>query len=107
MPNLWTPPVPDYPSTHTVLGAAAATALAGGLGTDFVPFAMTSGGEYPGITRRFWSLSEAAHENGCSRVLAGIHFPAAITAGLIQGGQIGKWVADRSLRPREKRVAAR
>jgi hypothetical protein len=52
--NLLTPPVPDYPSTHTVLGAAAAAVLARFFETDFVPLAMTSGAPYAGITRRFW-----------------------------------------------------
>jgi membrane-associated phospholipid phosphatase len=32
---LLTPPVPDYPSTHTVLGAGAATAMARFFGTGF------------------------------------------------------------------------
>ena len=41
--ELSTPPVPDYPSTHTVLGAAAAAVLARVLETDFIEFSMTSG----------------------------------------------------------------
>lgn len=103
--DLWTPPVPDHPSTHTVLGAAAATAIARAIDTDFVHFTMTSGGEYPGITREFWCLSQAAWENGCSRILAGIHFPTAVRAGFLQGEQIGHWVADHALRARPARVA--
>lgn len=99
LPYLWTPPVPDHPSTHTVLGAAAATALARFFGTDLVPFRMTSGEPYPGITRRFWSFSEAARENGASRVFAGIHFSHAVRAGYEQGEHIGHWVVERSLRP--------
>ena len=46
-----TPPVPDYPSTHTVEGAAAATVMARFFNTDFISFSMTSGAPYPGITR--------------------------------------------------------
>jgi hypothetical protein len=72
--DLVTPAVPDYPSTHTVQGAAVAAVLSRFFETDFVSFSMTSGDPYPGITRRFWSFSEAARENGASRVLAGIHF---------------------------------
>jgi PAP2 superfamily protein len=94
-----TPPLPDYPSNHTVEGAAAATILARYFGTDFVSFSMTSGAPYPGITRRFWSFSEAARENGASRVLAGIHFPAAVQAGYQQGEQIGAWTYEHALRP--------
>ena len=91
------PPVPDYPSTHTVLGAAAATVLAQVLGTDFVSFSMTSGQPYPHITRRFYSFSQAARENGASRVLAGIHFPHAVEAGYIQGAAVGEWTFQNAL----------
>ena len=99
MNYLWTPPVPDYPSTHTVLGAAAATAMAKFFGTDYIDFTMTSGVPYPGITRKFWSFSEAARENGASRVFAGIHFSTAVSAGYLQGAQIGEWVFENALRP--------
>ena len=48
-----TPPVPDYPSTHTVEGAAAATVMARFFNTDFISFSMTSGpplsGHHPQI----------------------------------------------------------
>ena len=94
-----TPPVPDYPSTHTVLGAAAAAVLARFFETDYVSFQMTSGAPYAGITRRFWSFSEAAQENGASRVLAGIHFPTAVKAGYEQGTQIGAYAFDQMLAP--------
>jgi hypothetical protein len=104
--NLWTPPVPDYPSTHTVLGAAVATAIARCLGTDFVAFSTTSGPPYAGVTRRFWSLSEAAHENGASRVLAGIHFGTAVRAGYRLGEQVGAWAADHALRPIGQGIAS-
>lgn len=96
---LWTPPVPDYPSTHTVLGAAAATVMARFYETDFVSFQSASGVPYPGLTRKFWSFSEAARENGASRVLAGIHFTSAVNAGYVQGEQIGAWVFAHALRP--------
>ena len=91
------PPVPDYPSTPTVLGAAAATVLARAFGSDYVSFAMTSGQPYSHITRRFWSFSQAARENGASRVLAGIHFPSAVDAGYQQGAAIGEWTYQRAL----------
>jgi membrane-associated phospholipid phosphatase len=96
---LLTPPVPDYPSTHTVEGAAAATVMARFFNTDFISFSMTSGAPYPGITRKFWSFSEAARENGASRVLCGIHFSTAVNAGYIQGERIGEWAFEHALRP--------
>jgi membrane-associated phospholipid phosphatase len=102
--ELSTPPVPDYPSTHTVLGAAAAAVLARVLETDFIEFSMTSGAPYAGITRRFWSFSEAARENGASRVLAGIHFQSAVRAGYLQGEAVGAWTVGAILRPVRSRL---
>jgi membrane-associated phospholipid phosphatase len=100
-----TPPVPDYPSNHTVEGAAAATVLARFFNTDFVSFSMTSGAPYPGITRKFWSFSEAARENGASRILCGIHFSTAVNAGYIQGERIGEWAYENALRPAKAQQA--
>lgn len=97
--SLPTPPVPDHPSTHTVLGAAAATTMARLLGSDLVSFSAVSGPPYGGITRSFWSLSQAARENGASRMLAGIHFASSVAAGYEQGEQVGQWVVDHLLAP--------
>src|SRR5271166_2006462 len=102
---LWTPPVPDYPSTHAVLGAAAATVMARFFNTDLISFSMTSGTPYPNITRKFWSFSEAARENGASRILAGIHFRTAVNEGYILGTRIGEWVFANALRPANPRRA--
>ena len=86
-----TPPVPDYPSTHTVLGAAAAAVLIHFFG-DRVEYSTTSVTE-PGVTRHFRGFTEAALENGESRVYAGIHFVHAVAAGYHQGMGIGRKVA--------------
>jgi hypothetical protein len=95
-PFMPTPPVPDYPSTHTVLGAAAAEVLIRSFG-DAVPFSATSL-TLPGVTRHFRKFSEAARENGDSRVYAGIHFERAVQHGYRQGRKIGSAVSKR-LRP--------
>jgi hypothetical protein len=55
--------------------------------------------EKPGITRKFWSFSEAARENGASRILAGIHFRTAVNEGYIQGQRVANWVFENALRP--------
>ena len=55
-------------------------------------------GALPGITRKFWSFSEAARENGASRILAGIHFATAVQAGYEQGERIGAFTYERALR---------
>jgi len=95
---LETPPVPDYPSGHSTVGAAAARALEHAFANDFVSFSTTSGAPYPGITRRFWSFSEAAHENAASRVLAGIHFWHASRGGIKQGEEIADYIFANTFR---------
>ena len=90
-PLLTTPPVPDYPSTHTVLGWAAAEVLIALLG-DEVPFVADSL-TLPGVVRRYDRFSAAAEENGLSRLYAGIHFPHAVEAGKLQGRGVGRAVA--------------
>jgi hypothetical protein len=91
-PFLVTPPVPDYPSTHTVLGWAAAEVLIDLFG-DKVRYDMTSP-TLPGVTRRYNGFSQAAQENGLSRLYAGIHFPHAVKHGRRQGRSVGQAVAE-------------
>ena len=95
-PFLITPPVPDYPSTHTVLGWAAAEVLIELLGDKqrFTAASLT----LPGVTRTFKRFSDAAEENGLSRLYAGIHFRHAVSAGRRQGRSIGQAVAE-ALKP--------
>lgn len=90
-PLLTTPPVPDHPSTHTVLGWAAAEVLIELFG-DKQRYAMTSL-TLPGVTRHYRGFSQAAQENGDSRLYAGIHFGHAVKEGRRQGRGIGQAVA--------------
>lgn len=87
-PAFFTPPVPDYPSTHTVLGAGAAEVLIRNFG-DRVTFNVVST-TLPGVTRRFDSITAAAWENGMSRIYGGIHFRHAVQDGFKQGQSIGR-----------------
>ncbi len=104
MDNDWTsseptPPVHDYPSTHSALGNAAATVLAGLLG-DNTAFSFSSPTALPGHdVRSFKSFSQAAKENAESRVMAGIHFRFSCEAGLEQGRQVGEWTLQHQLQP--------
>ena len=95
-PPFFTPPLPDYPSTHTVLGAAAAEVLIAFFGDRFA-FNATST-TLPGVSRRFRGFSAAAIENGLSRVYGGIHFVRAVIDGYRQGQGIGR-AAARQLKP--------
>jgi hypothetical protein len=91
-PLMVTPPVPDYPSTHTVLGWAAAEVLTELFG-DRMQYE-TSSLTLPGTVRSFKGFSQAAQENGDSRVYAGIHFRHAVKDGRRQGRSVGKAVAQ-------------
>jgi hypothetical protein len=63
-----------------------------------VPFTSTSGVPFAGITRSFVGFSDAARENGESRIYAGIHFRSAVEEGIAQGEKIGQFVFEHSLR---------
>ena len=98
-PLMPTPPVQDYPSTHSALGNAAATVLALLLG-DNTTFSMTSPTAYPaGTVRSFASFSQAANENADSRVQAGIHFRFSCEAGQDLGNKVGEWTVKNCLKP--------
>lgn len=87
----FTPPVPDYPSTHTVLGAAVAEVLIRNFG-DHTRFSVVST-TLPGEVRYFERFSDAARENGLSRVYGGIHFQHAVREGYAMGQGIGRAVS--------------
>ena len=98
-PSEPTPPVHDYPSTHSALGNAAATVLARLLG-DNTPFSMSSPTALPSApVRSFSSFSQAANENANSRVMAGIHFRFSCEAGQELGNKIGNWTVEQHLKP--------
>ena len=98
-PEEATPPVHDYPSTHSALGNAAATVLAAVVGNN-TTFTMSSPTAIPtGSTRTFTSFSQAANENAESRVMAGIHFRFSCEAGLELGKRIGEWTVVQQLKP--------
>ena len=94
-----TPAIPDYTSTHSILGGAASEVLRRFFHDDDVPFITTSGVPFAGLTRSFSSFSQAAIENGESRIYAGIHFRSAVEEGIKQGNKIGGFVFTHALQP--------
>lgn len=99
-PLLNTPPVQDYPSTHSILGNAAATVLSELVGKS-TTFTMTSPTAEPGqSSRTFSSFKQAAIENADSRVFAGLHFRFSCDRGLEMGNQIGSYIEKTQLRPK-------
>jgi hypothetical protein len=94
-----TPAIPDYPSTHSVLGGAASEVLRRFFRDDDVAFTTTSGVPFAGLTRSFDSFSQAAAENGESRIYAGIHFRSAVHDGIKLGNKIGGFAFTHVLQP--------
>ena len=96
-PLLITPPFAEYPSGHSTVSGAAATALTAALGDGYAYEDFTH--EREGLKgRAYGSFWEAAMEAGISRLYGGIHFRAAIDRGLEQGRCIGAYtVALRTL----------
>jgi len=94
-----TPPHPDYPAGHPAFSAAAASVLAGFLGTDKVAFCSTSDpytngalDEVGEITICFDSFSAASGGplgSTYSRVIGGIHSPFAVNDAESLGKLIG------------------
>jgi hypothetical protein len=98
VPFLDTPPVQDYPSTHSVVGEAAATVLGRVLGDRTTFSVTTSTAENPSLARTYSRFSTASDENSDSRVFAGIHFRFAVDKGQEMGEDIGNHTYDNFLR---------
>jgi len=95
------PPVQDYPSTHSTLGAGAAEVLKRCFRTDHVPFSMESLTALPANpVRSFDTFTQAANENADSRVRAGIHFRFATEQGKALGRKVGSYIVTHYLQRR-------
>jgi PAP2 superfamily protein len=90
-------PVPEYPSGHSGQGGAMSEVLARFFG-DRVSFSTTATTQ-PGVTRSFTSFSQAAEENGNSRIYVGYHFRHAVTEGIKLGSKVGKVAFNHYLQP--------
>ena len=85
-----TPEFPAYTSGHSTFGAAGAGVISALIGTDAVSFAHESPDQvlWPtlqGKSRRWTSLSQAAEENGMSRIYGGVHWMADHEAAMKAG----------------------
>jgi PAP2 superfamily len=105
-----TPPIPDYDSAHSVQGGAASEVFRRFFGTDHVAFETCSLTLPAGsrctdaspLLRGYTSFSEAAAENGLSRILVGFHFRKAVDEGIGHGRKIGKRAVNRFMRPTKR-----
>lgn len=95
-----TPNFPAYTSGHSTFGAAGAELTALLIGTDKVAFQHTSPDlngfpQLAGKLRRWTSLSQAAEENGMSRLYGGVHWEMDHTAAMDAGRQIARQAFQR------------
>ena len=99
---------PEYDSAHSVQGGAGSQVLKRFFETDEVSFSTCSltlplpeeqcGGSQE-VRRAFSSFTEAAEENGVSRILVGYHFRKAVEEGIKHGQKIGNRAVNLFLRP--------
>jgi hypothetical protein len=93
-PILQTPPFPEYTSGHSIISMVSATVLTHYFGDHFA-FDDDTELEFGLPQRHFDSFLQAAEEAAISRFYGGIHYHAAIDAGVVTGRQIGQWVLNK------------
>jgi hypothetical protein len=103
-----TPPVPDYDSGHSVEGGAAAQVLKRFFKDDGIsftacslslPLAAEQCGGTSEVRRSFHSFTQAAEENGVSRIYNGFHFRDAVNTGIKHGRKIADRAVNHFLKP--------
>jgi hypothetical protein len=106
-PLVPTPPIPDHESAHAIEGGIGAWVMREFFGTNHIRFTACSQtlpegqncGEDDQVNRTYHSFTQAAAENGWSRVLIGFHFRHAEEAGIARGHSIGVFTVNHLLRP--------
>jgi hypothetical protein len=97
-----TPAYPTYSGNAATIGAACATVLAGVLGSNDIPFDVHwDAYGFPGVTRSYDGFWDAAQEQADSRIYGGIHFRFDSVAGQQIGANVGGYVMDHFLQPRD------
>lgn len=101
VPEMLTPPWPEYPSAHAAVGAGGAEIMIHVLGTDQIDFSMESTSAMKKARiRTFSCFTEAAKECAESRIMNGYHFRFATDEGLKQGSEIARYIHSRFLNPK-------
>lgn len=107
-PLVPTPPIPDYDSGHSVQGGTASQVLKRFFKDDHIsftacnlslPLAAERCGGASEVLRSFTSFTQAAEENGVSRIYNGFHFRDAVNKGIKHGRKIADRAVNRFLKP--------
>ncbi|RYY30428.1 MAG: phosphatase PAP2 family protein [Sphingobacteriaceae bacterium] len=94
MPELQTPPFPEYTSGHSVISTASAVMLTKLMGDHF-EFADSSEVQFGLPVRRFKSFRVAAQEAAISRFYGGIHYMNSIQNGITEGEQLATFITGK------------
>ncbi len=103
----FSPPFPAYISGHATFGAAHAAIMRQFFGQDTIAFSATT--EDPNasrdqngntLPRNFTSFTEAAKENGRSRVYLGVHYQWDADGGFESGTKVAEFAFNNILRKR-------
>jgi hypothetical protein len=94
-----TPPYPDYTCGLTNNVGSGLAVLRSFFNTDRIPYTLRIAS---GLERSYRSLSQAGFEAVDARVFGGMHFRTGCVRGLMQGGDVGRYVFKNALRPRGK-----
>ncbi len=100
--RFFTPPTPEFPSTHAYSGGAATAVFKGFFKSDHIDLMLTNPYNLPGVERHFSSFSQISRENALSRIYIGYHFRKAVDVGESQGRELGDYVLKNNLRERKK-----
>jgi hypothetical protein len=96
-PLLPTPAFQEYPSAHSGVSSAAASALASFYG-NATSFTVTSAG-LPGVQRDFTTFSAAVQQVEDARIYAGFHFRFSCTDAATLGAQVARYVTTTLMQP--------
>ena len=95
-----TPPYPSYAGNMAAIGTSQSTVLALFFGRDDVPYQHTWEGA-GGATRSYAGFNAMANEQERARVYGGIHFTFDNVAGQSVGRNVGGYVFQNFMRPRQ------
>jgi len=94
------PPYPTYAGNNAAIGTSQSTVLALFFGRDDIAFAHTWDGA-GGATRGYAGFTAMADEEANSRIYGGIHFRFDNVAGQSIGRNVGNYVFQNFMRPRQ------
>ena len=99
MPEMVTPPWPEYPSAHAAVAAGEAEIVSHVFGTSEISFTMESVSALPNAkVRTYHNVNTAANDCAESRIMNGFHFRFATEAGKKQGREVAKHIIENYLR---------